>query len=218
MTKTYTAFTKAWWLKHGATYQGEMECDEHGPAAAYRAQERMLVEALRGLKDGCATILEVGCGFGRITRVVWECFRPSGYLATDVSEDAIRRAREYIVDPSWMQFAVRDLDAFTPTGKHDLVLAAEVLMHRTPEQVIVDAEQLAELATRYVVNVDWYEPAFKGDSPGCYQHDYAALFGKYGSVERIDVPEARQAIWVTRISGMESVPDQAREDEHGTDS
>lgn len=200
--------TKAWWLEHGATY-----IDEFPGGPAYEAQELALVAVLDKL-DGRApgqsrpqldfsTILEVGCGFGRITRLVYDAFRPRAYLATDVSQDALNNAREYCQGRPTIDFRLRDLDAFGATPQYDLVLAAEVLMHRTPAQIVGDCEMLTHHAAKYVVNVDWYEPSFKGEAPGCYQHDYAALFASYGSVERIDVPAARQAIWVTRIERAE---------------
>lgn len=186
---------KTYWLEHGATYIDEFK---HGPA--YAAQEAALLEALAGLKFD--TVLEVGCGFGRITRLVYDAFKPRAYLATDVSQDALNNAAKYC-EGREIQFRLRDLDSFGATPRYDLVICAEVLMHRTPLQLGPDCSTLLGLSSRYIVNVDWYEPEFKGDAPGCYQHPYSVLFENIGqklgaSTTQIMIdPIVRQSIWLT---------------------
>jgi len=184
-----TLYDTQYWLKHGATYPEEFRDGPHR-----RTQEAAILNALAPLRFD--SVLEIGCGFGRITRVVRDAFRLRSYLATDVSADALDRARQYV---DGVAFKVLNLDQPQPRRPRHLVLAAEVLMHRTPEQVIVDAEQLAGLATKYILNVDWYEPTSTKSYEGCYQHDYASLFAPFGTVTRTDIPEARQALWLTEM-------------------
>lgn len=187
-------FDKTWWLEHGATYK-----DEFLGGPAYEAQESAVAEVLSLLRR-VKFIIEVGCGFGRITKIVNERFPEASYLATDVSLDAMRRADEYL-HLDGLAFHVFDLDEDDPEelgGPADLVIASEVLLHRTPEQVKEDVKKLKDLSRKYIINIDWYEPG-AGEADGCYQHDYTALFSDFGIVTRIDVPEARQAIWLTEI-------------------
>lgn len=176
-------FDKTWWLEHGATYKSEVEAGKHGPAEAYRAQELALVKILDKLDYD--SVLEIGAGFGRLTAHL--AGTALEYRATDVSEDVLESLKEKKLP---VTTSILDLDTYRPTTpEFDLILCAEVLMHRTNQQAIKDVNNMLLNAKKYVVLVDWYEPGFKGESPGCYQH-------YWGSASLIQIPEARQGIWV----------------------
>ena len=207
-----TRFDREYWVNTGARYR-----DEFRPGPAYDAQEAALVDVLGGISFD--SVLEIGCGFGRLTRLVAERFKPARYIATDLNAEMTRQAFKHAgaALPGDAVFQRLELDELSQMLaeenveeidklRADLVLAGEVLMHRRPDQVERDVDALAALASNYVVTVDWH----MGDpyeAEGCYVHDYEALFAPYGAVIRTDVPAARQAIFRTWIGAVEQSDD-----------
>lgn len=184
------AFDKQYWLEHGSTYKKELESNT-ALAPAYRAQEEALMNLLRQLEF--ESVLEIGAGYGRITELVAPLLEQKGghYLATDVSQDALDQI-EVGVDTK-----VIDLDTWYPmNSEFDLVLCSEVLMHRPYEKAYSDLIHLWTVAQKYVILVEWYEPNFKGEAPGCYQHDWMSTDIPIDNRVRIEVPQARQAIYM----------------------
>src|SRR5215210_5991184 len=81
---------KEYWLTRGKIYMSNFRYNKR-----FQLQERMLIEYLRTIDF--ESVLEVGCGFGRITSKVIRNFpRIRDYLAVDLSPDQIRNAQEYI--------------------------------------------------------------------------------------------------------------------------
>lgn len=178
-------FDKDDWLEKGKTYSPE---DTAGPQ--YRCQEVVLMSVLSTIQF--ETVLEVGCGFGRIARLVVETFRPQYYLATDVSRDMLNHAHEYCTG-TFIDTEILDLDDPVPNERAEfaeLVICSEVLMHRRPETIQSDVEKLMKLAEFYVVTIDWWQPGVV-DTEGNYQHPYDRLFPEH---VKVDIPEIRQAI------------------------
>lgn len=179
------------WMRRGATY-----LEDFRGGRAYRAQEQALMAALAPLEF--STVLEFGCGFGRITKLIHEARRPAMYVATDVVPEMLSSAERY-VGPG-VTFVWDDLDEGVLRGPADLVVCVEVLMHRTLEQVEQDVVTLCHASARYVITADWHGDIERPEAEGCYQHDYAALFAPYGAVTVLPVPDARQAVFVIDVT------------------
>ena len=186
-------FDKAYWLEHGKTYKDEI--DFTGPA--YQAQEKALLSVLSNLEF--ESVLEVGAGFGRITRLLVNSGFQGDYLATDVSNDALDELNKYMGQTQAVSRTLLDLDSANSEDydkKWDLVLSVEVLMHR--DNLIKDIRTLLSLSKKYVVIVGWWHPTFKGEAPGCYHHDlfkFTDLITQ-NQVMAFDIPGVKQAIWV----------------------
>ena len=67
-----TAIDKLW-ISKGETYFETMQNKSNRTKLRYWTQEQQLKHVLRKLK-GVKTILEVGCGYGRITKILKQIF------------------------------------------------------------------------------------------------------------------------------------------------
>src|ERR1044071_9412671 len=80
-----------YWLKRGRTYIREERLD----LVYHRLQERFLFDVLGEARLPMRTILELGCGFGRITRLLAHHFPDTKITALDLSPEQLEYARTY---------------------------------------------------------------------------------------------------------------------------
>lgn len=158
------AVTDAYWREQGRTYERDFR-----RTPAFVAQENRLLAVLDGLRFD--SVLDVGCGFGRLGRLILDRFPHVVYTGLDVSPHQIDAARRRIPEGSFMTGSLLD---YAGPGA-DLVLAAEVLMHLLPTDVGSAVDRLRRLASRHVVTVDWTEPVSGKIDPHNFLHDYTAL-------------------------------------------
>lgn len=78
----------------------------------------------RLLQPTCRTVLDLGCGYGRVAKEFIQ--RGFEYSGIDVSPDAIKQARQ---ENPGGTFIVMDLNEWEPTDRFDVVCAFYVLVH-----------------------------------------------------------------------------------------
>ena len=126
----------------------------------FMLQEQILVEYLRK-NISFSTVLEVGCGFGRITKIILSNFpEVTEYVAVDLSPDQIENARNYVMGSDKrgvLKFIVSDIQSLEMNLKYDLVIAPEVLLHILPSEIKEVLVKMVGWSRRNVVNIDWYE-------------------------------------------------------------
>jgi len=79
-----------YWFSHGKTYKKEFRYNKN-----FELQEKILIDYLKNnvSSSSFSTVLEVGCGFGRITKLLLSNFpNIMEYLAIDLSPDQIENA------------------------------------------------------------------------------------------------------------------------------
>jgi hypothetical protein len=160
---------------------------------AFARQEEQLM-ALLEVRD-FASILEVGCGWGRITKLVHDRWPDKPYHAIDLSGEAIASARRKVTGVTFDETTIQDFEA---DRTWDLVLAVEALMHVKPDEIEAVIAKLLALSTRCVVSLDW--SASLGNAPIApwnFRHDYEAMYG-----ERLvkTEPIGLQSIYVAKVS------------------
>jgi len=104
ITKKYEPFD--YWTERGKVYQKEFKKDN-----LFEQQETAIVEYLK--KIGFETVLEVGCGFGRITKLILENFSIKKYIALDLSADQIKNAQDMckgFENVKFVQSMIQDYD------------------------------------------------------------------------------------------------------------
>jgi SAM-dependent methyltransferase len=100
-------------------------------------------------------ILDIGCGHGRLTRLLAR-FGFSDYVGVDFSVEAVRRARALSIPDA--RFEVADMNAWDTTDRFDAVVLNESLYYAEhPEQLFERA--LGWLTEDGIVIVSMFKPA-----------------------------------------------------------
>ena len=160
----------SYWKEQGKTYYQNFTYTPQ-----FASQEYSLMNLLDTLDF--RSVLELGCGFGRITRLISKDFPLiEDYVAVDISVDQLLNAVE--ICPDNIYFAHEDINEYEPGMKFDLVIAVEVLMHQLPSKVSRLVDKMIEWSNKYVVSVDYYDPNANNFElePHNFMHDYPSLY------------------------------------------
>jgi trans-aconitate methyltransferase len=140
------------------------------------------------------SVLEVGCGFGRITRLVLSNYKDiKKYTAVDLSPDQVRNAEEYVksgVDRSTLSgidltFTVSDIKSLRSDVKYDLVLAAEVLLHVLPSEIRETMIKLVELSNCHIVNIDYFSEKPIQLASHNFLHQYEKIYQEIPGLAKV---------------------------------
>ena len=81
-----------------------------------------------GLKKN-STVLEIGCGIGTLTGLISKYLRKGKLVATDISDESIKIAKNRIPKSDKIDFFVTDMTNFDYTEKFDFIVLPDVLEH-----------------------------------------------------------------------------------------
>ena len=162
---------KYYWLE-----QGKVNRQEFRYKRKFKLQEQKLVEYLK-TNISFSTVLELGCGFGRITKIILSNFpEVRDYIAVDLSPHQIENAKNYVMgsDKSGvLKFVISDIQSLEMNSKYDLVIAPEVLLHILPSEIKEVLVKMVGWSRQNVVNIDWYEDvAPRKVAPHNFIHEY----------------------------------------------
>lgn len=132
------------------------------------------------------SVLDVGCGFGRVGASIMRRWPGVDYTGVDVSPDLIEGARKRLGPEA--RLIIGDLATFDTDQQYDLVLAVSVLGHIRPEHVGGLLNRMRRWANKDIVHVDWNEVGAQTEFQ--YGHDYYALHGPAA-----EIPYGRQTIF-----------------------
>lgn len=180
---------EAYWKARGKNY-----CEDFQHTLPFQRQEEELVQVLDTLQF--RTVLEVGCGFGRMTKIVSEKYSPTEYKAFDISKDQILKAMALCTRR--IDFAVSSISDFKSEKKFDLVLASEVLLHIKPNDIEKVINKLWSFTGKYLVTIDPYEmPKVHGGH--AFIHPYARMFQKLSNdIVNHPIEASKQSIYVVK--------------------
>jgi trans-aconitate methyltransferase len=160
------------WLKRGKTYF-------YGEKNRYP-----LLEIPEYLKDiSFNSVLEFGCGAGKVTKFILDNFKVDDYVAFDMSPDQLNHAREqcqkYKVD-----FQLSQIQKFTTNKKFDLVIGTGVLCHIHPNDIVAVIQQLLSYTKKHFIHVDSepFLPIWNNYNPKytraihTYRHDWNQIY------------------------------------------
>lgn len=193
-------YYKDLWTKpnqEGTKFFYNVDFNDHN----YRLQEHIFRQTLKSLKSliehgvnsPIETVLEVGAGTGRMTKIMLEEFPDyDWYTIVEISKDNIKKMFKTLGNGKELPRNVYPIsgniieyvDLPTKEVKFDLILASEVFMHIKPSDlgpVITKLSKLLAPDHGLIVNIDFqYETALNKNSTWCFIHDYHKLYTTNG--------------------------------------
>jgi len=159
----------------------------------YEIQEAALATVLRHLPF--KTVLDVGCGFGRLGELLHRIRPGVTYTGIDVSPHQIAALERRIPGSEVCVTPILDFSP-PPERRWDLVITAEVLMHQPAELIGPTVQRMLGWSSGWIVSCDWFEPDFpEQQNAWNVAHDYPGLYGDHlAKMIRVD----RQAIFVAK--------------------
>jgi SAM-dependent methyltransferase len=199
-----TYVPKEYWLERGKVYKQEFQYNKK-----FKLQEQMLIDYLKK-NISFSTVLEVGCGFGRITKLLLSNFPEiAEYVAVDLSPEQIVNAKKYVlgVDKrATLEFVVSDIQSLKLNSKFDLVVAPEVLLHILPEEIKEVIARLESWSKRNILNIDWYEEVVpRKAAPHNFIHQYEEIYRQLPRIVRVTrIPITKKGMF-SRIDTKQSI-------------
>ena len=169
-----------YWRERGKVYKKNFRYDKDK-----RLQEEFLLTHLNGISGSFKSVLELGCGFGRITKLLLTNYdNITEYLAVDISPDQIENAKTLISSTKIsnqvkLDFLVSDIQSLKLDKQYDLVILSEVLLHILPTEIDSIVNKLISMTKRHIINIDWYEDQPpKTQAPHNFIHQYESIYKK----------------------------------------
>ena len=91
----------------------------------YKIMNELIKSGLR--KD--SVVLEVGCGVGTLTVLLNKFLSKGKLVATDISDEAIEKAKQRIPNSNKIDIFVTDMKDFSYSQKFDFIVLPDVLEH-----------------------------------------------------------------------------------------
>ena len=154
-----------YWHERGKKYKENFRYNKD-----FVLQEELLINYLSDniftADESTKSVLELGCGYGRITKLLLTKFPNmiKEYLAVDLSPHQIESAKEYVgSNNNKLTFSVSDIQSFDTNKKYDLVILSEVLLHVLPSDIDSVIKKILLLSNIHIINIDWYEDKLPRD-------------------------------------------------------
>ena len=159
-------------MEKGKTYYQDFKYNDD-----YKLQENELLKYLKTIKFN--SVLEFGCGFGRITKLILDNCHPGWFTAVDLSQEQLDHV--CYTDETWRA----SIETYPYSRKFDLVIAVEVLMHQLPDKVQSIIDKMISLSNKHVINVDYYSEKYEELAPHNFNHDYFSLYNNNVTMVKI---------------------------------
>ena len=150
----------AYWRERGKGYFAEFASQDESLGARFASQEREFTNVLEKLHlMGAKSILEIGCGFGRITSILSKYFPEAQRLVCmDISREQMVRARQMLggVSHTGPFFVQGDIRSAPIQEKFDVVFASEVFLHFPPGEIRSVLHCAQMLSNWVLIHIDPY--------------------------------------------------------------
>ena len=173
-----------YWQERGKVYKKNFVYDKDK-----RLQEEFLIKHFNEIflpdNQSLQSVLELGCGFGRITKLLLTNYPGiKEYLAVDLSPHQFENAKKYVgFTDNKITFFLSDIQSLNTNKKYDLVIISEVLLHILPSDIDSVIKKVISLSNKHIINIDWYEdnlpPDYKKRATYNFIHQYEAIYKKY---------------------------------------
>lgn len=168
-----------YWSKRGKKYKDDFIHNEF-----FKIQENTLLDHLKTIQF--ESVLEFGCGFGRITDLILKNFEIRQYKAFDLSQDQINNAKKLCNNYN-VEFEVSTIEDYVDTKKYDLVIGVEILMHVPPEMIISAIENLSKFSNKHMINIDFYEDiSITKLAKHNFLHQYGSIYNQLENIQKVN--------------------------------
>jgi SAM-dependent methyltransferase len=178
-----------YWTANGASLATP---GSEGPEQAAVLKElTLLVDELKELGP-IQSVLDVGCGQGRLAAWLWEELPFAKYTGMDLGQAQLDGTFKIRPDGDFLLSRLQD---FQPDRKWDLVIASEVLLHIPPADIETACNNLKAVTGQYLITVDWTQPL--GQLPIAewnWLHDYESLLQP-----DVEIQSGLQSIFLKRM-------------------
>jgi len=200
-----------YWFERGKKYREEFRPNKYS-----ELQERILLDYLKNIPSfsSFSTVLEVGCGFGRIAKLLLSNF-PNilEYIGIDLSPDQIENAKEFVKpaidtkEHNPLSFIVSDIQSFQNERKYDLVISSEVLMHVLPSEIEKIMIKIVDMSNDYIINIDWYEKKTPWNAaPHNFIHQYEKIYRNMPTLSNVyRIPIVNKGSWFRSLDTKQSL-------------
>ena len=174
-----------YWHERGKVYKNNFKYNKN-----FFLQEELIITYLNENvftpDESTKSVLELGCGYGRITKLLLTKFPTliKEYFAVDLSPHQIENAKKYVdSNNDKLIFSVSDIQSFDTNKKYDLVILSELLLHVLPSEIDSIIKKILLLSDKHIINIDWYEDSLPQDykirATYNFIHQYEAIYKKY---------------------------------------
>lgn len=123
------------------------------------------------------TVLEYGCGFGWMAKLMLENFDIEEYVGIDISAGQINNSKKQGLDKA--KFYHSEIIDFSTEQKFDLVFGTGVLMHVPKKQIVPSFQKLNSFSKKYLMNMGTYYPVLEHKlARHCFNHNYKGIYTK----------------------------------------
>jgi len=164
----YRDAQKYWEKRGGEKYFREQESREDRSATS-----RFLAGEISALGPG--SILEVGCGYGKVLRSLREV-TPVPLTGVDFSTSQLLKAKEYLAGLKDISLISADAERLPfPDNAFDVVFTSNVILHNAPEKADKMRSEIVRVARRFIVHKEDTDVNFSR-----YGYDHAKIYGRMG--------------------------------------
>lgn len=189
-TRKPTAFDPdAYWTANGSSLAPP---GSEGPEQAAVLKELSeLIQELQNINGQIQTVIDVGCGQGRLASFLLDELPQAKYTGVDLAEAQLRGTAAVRPDGSYFLSRLQD---FRPGIKWDMVICSEVLLHIPPSDIAVACNNLLDITGKYLITVDWTQPIQGRIAEWNWLHDYQSLLQP-----DVEIVSGLQSIFLKRV-------------------
>jgi len=168
------------WKKRGEIYYSLDSKNDRS------AQEAQIVEYLK--KISFNSVLEFGCGYGRLTKQILDNFSVEKYVAFDLSQHQIYNAKNFCKDYN-VDFQQSTIKEFNTKEKFDLVIGIEVLDWIKPEDIESTVRHLLGFTKKHLIhsNIGFEENYKITKRTKSFRHNFRRIYHQFASVNSLEI-------------------------------
>lgn len=179
----------AYWTANGPYLSPPLS---EGPEQAAVLKEiQVLLEDIQDSYGQIQTVLDVGCGQGRLADWLERELPQAKYSGMDLAEAQLSGTMAVRPDGSFFLSRLQD---FRPDRTWELVIASEVLLHIPPADIERACRNLLDVTGKYLITVDWTQAISGPIAEWNWLHDYQTLLQP-----DVEIVSDNQSIFLKRM-------------------